>query len=1566
MQQFRTSLKFHNASFRYCIGGFPVDSTSAGPKWKGVAVLSKHPTRSVPHSWPAAIETSARAMLAASLVQDTWVQGAVIYGEPDGHLHPDHRQHNEALLQHAAGHVCHLAKGYRYVAGDFNETCDSLQAFHLLHDAGFRDLQTLALERFGLPIKNTCKNKTRKDFCFISPELQDLLQSVQVLDDIWPDHVVLQGRFRAPSSSIPHMQWFVPQEFPWPSQFDVQPDFWHVQSGSATERYAKLWQHLETQATPNVPFRIPRRAYGRGQTLQPHATKVSTQAPLKAPRKGEFAPHFHGVSRRHVLWVRQVRRLQAFVNLCKSEKPATEGHLAALWRSICSAKGFDPCFSAWWLTCNQCVHGAPAQCPIYPPDLSVATAMFDSLVMATRQLEAQLIRESRQYAKLRREQNPNAVFRDIGEPLRGGPDVLTRAATSVIATVNPEESCLILDRAQDWTDQPILCNGTVLPVIHAEADCVWVEFLDNVRPGLPVSQLQLKGTLPDLSQEFLATWKQRWHRHKDIPPSRWNAIVQFAKQHLPQSAYQWPSLDAPKLQAAIASKKSKTTGGLDGVSLQDIKRLPLGALQNFCAMYSTAEMTGEWPVQVVSGRVSSLAKVSTPSSALDFRPITVLGLLYRCWSSYHAHAALRKIDDQLPRGLLGSRPNKYAGQIWSSLLWDIEQAYADNCDLGGVIADIQKAFNYVPRFAVMEICLHVGMPASVILGWTGALVTMQRRFQIRSHITEPLTSTTGVPEGCALSCLAMMMLDWSLHMWFEHFLPLSRPLTFVDDWQVVTLDSHQIDRIMDGLFHFADMVDMLIDAKKTYSWSVTGTGRAALRAQGFTVATRGRNLGAHVQFTRQHTNSVQVDRLSQLQALWPRLRLSPSPYRQKLRAVLMTAWPKGLHAIAATSLSLQWFQNLRSGVMKGLQAEGAGVNSHLHLGLVETPLHDPQFWSIMATFRFMRECACPEQVRQILVDIVSGFSSIPDNSITSTLAMRLQVLGWHVCPTGRLCDELGTFCLFAVSAQELHARATEAWTRVIASEVHHRKGFEACHRVDAEHTRHWVRLLNASDAALVRKILNGAHFTQDVLCFSQPDLSPLCPYCDSTDSRYHRFWQCPFFDAQRANFPTHMWQLLPTLPEVLTAYGWSLKPRTLHRWQMLLTHIEDAPVVPVVQGLSEVLHFFTDGSCINQHDHECRFASWAVVRADPAARSIADCAVHDAGPLPGLLQSAYRAEVYGVLRVLQSCQNLPCKVCLWVDCAAVVKRMKKILLGRCPKPNSPHADLWIEIFHLVMAYPVGCIGIFKVAAHRNESEARDAMEAWCFRNNSLADRAAVRANFARSHEFWSFYTLHVDACNHIRAISRSVQQVQLAVSRAHVRASEDLTPAPVEPYSFPDPRPWKSLPPLQTLPAAAARWYGEHMVRLMVSWFWQGVDDSAPICWVSHFQLYVDFQLSSGSVGPIHRKKWFDGSDLPLVGLMDISFKKRTRWFTKVLKETLRHMGIFLETGFGRPASEAIAMHTGLCAVPWPSFRLGLVDQWISSRLNAAVTRGGRSLECLPLAKRDCQFEQVFLTSASF
>ena len=1133
MASFRSSLHFAQGPYRFCVGGHPVplpDDRTFHAAWRGVAVLSKHPTRCVPSHVPVEVLKSSRIALTTTLVNDVWVTGGTVYGEPASGTYPHQRQNNEQLLHHAARHVCHLSRGPRFLAGDWNVEFGSLPVFEVLAQAGFVELQDLAKARWGHVIQHTCKHATRKDFCFISRELQAILCSVHVDHEIFPDHAVLFGKFHSVGIVPARQLWSCPTDFPWPKSWNASSSVWDDTEGTCDERYLKVWQHLEGSASDALPYPVPARSRGRAATTDVKEVREGKIAPPKRARPGEVQPHYVCASFRHAQWLRQTRRLQSYLRFVQGNG-CDNKHACRVWGSILRATGFTPSFAAWWAGSQSKTHGAPAVLPLVPPALRIAQAVFESFVIAFRTFEADLHKASRLYANEKRSANPNAIFQDLKTAPNAGVDLLLQPKQATIAEIREDEAMVVLDHAEKFDAAlPILCQGNPLSVIHAEHDAVWVETVDGLQPGDPVTQVTHLGTQDELFALFLTAWQKMWERHTDVPQSRWQTILSFARQHLPHRTLAWPQLDVDALSACISQKRLTTSGGLDGVSLRDLRALPSAALQNFVSMYGHAERTGSWPSQVIAGKVSCLAKTECPSHALDFRPITVLGLLYRCWGTIHARYAIRALDPVLPVGLFGSRPHCYAGQIWSQLLWTIELAYETRMPLCGIVADIQKAFNCLARPVVFESCAIVGIPFHVLTAWAGALSAMPRRFHIHGSLSPPAFSNCGLPEGCAMSCLGMMVVDILFHSWMTKFFPLCQPLSYVDDWQILITDPQLMQQVYDSLDSFTQAIDLKLDHKKTHLWSVSANGRGVMKAQGFTTVAGGRNLGAHVQFTRQHTNHSLVERIASVGPLWSKLRVSASGYPQKVRALKCAAWPRALHGIAANTISCSLFRNLRSGAMRGLKADSAGANPMVHLGLIEHATVDPQCWSILQTFRLARDCGTASRVEPLLSALASGGVEIPSNSITTTLLGRIQYLGWHVDSNGLIHDMIDPFSLFGISVTELLLRVEFQWTQVVAAQISHRACFDGLAGVDPGDTRQWLSTLDGADQALVRKTLNGTHFTQNGRSYCQEGASDVCPFCHCSDSRYHRFWECERFDHLRAHVSPDMLLTIRDLP----------------------------------------------------------------------------------------------------------------------------------------------------------------------------------------------------------------------------------------------------------------------------------------------------------------------------------------------------------------------------------------------------------------------------------------------------
>lgn len=220
-------------------------------------------------------------------------------------------------------------------------------------------------------------------------------------------------------------------------------------------------------------------------------------------------------------------------------------------------------------------------------------------------------------------------------------------------------------------------------------------------------------------------------------------------------------------------------------------------------------------------------------SAVDVNPVSCRALLA------DLHAAL-------PHGLYGNRKGCFPAQLWTHVLWQLETARDEQQPCAGVMADIVKAFNNLPRPVIKATVELLGVPDPIVRAWHGAVSTAQRYFQIRSSFSGPTPSSTGYAEGDGLSIIAMLAVNYLFHAWFERSQVPVQSLSFVDDWQLIVQHHVHIQHAMDQIQRFCDCIDLHMDKRKKFVWSLTTEGRKQLRDHGHKVHTQCRTLDAHL------------------------------------------------------------------------------------------------------------------------------------------------------------------------------------------------------------------------------------------------------------------------------------------------------------------------------------------------------------------------------------------------------------------------------------------------------------------------------------------------------------------------------------------------------------------------------------------------------------------------------------------------------------------------------------------------------------------------------------------------
>ena len=143
-----------------------------------------------------------------------------------------------------------------------------------------------------------------------------------------------------------------------------------------------------------------------------------------------------------------------------------------------------------------------------------------------------------------------------------------------------------------------------------------------------------------------------------------------------------------------------------------------------------------------------MESAATPAA---FRPICVMSLIYRVWASIRAKQALQWLTQFAPPELLGSRPKKETTNLWFEVALQIEEGQWYNQEVVGVIADITKCFNALPRVPVWFLGRKLGLPNQLIVPWCQAVTCLQRRFKVDGGVSRSVHATCGLPEGDPLS-----------------------------------------------------------------------------------------------------------------------------------------------------------------------------------------------------------------------------------------------------------------------------------------------------------------------------------------------------------------------------------------------------------------------------------------------------------------------------------------------------------------------------------------------------------------------------------------------------------------------------------------------------------------------------------------------------------------------------------------------------------------------------------------------------------------------------------------------
>eukprot|EP00435_Cladocopium_sp_Y103_P062088 s47_g23.t1 len=1192
---------------------------------------------------------------------------------------------------------------------------------------------------------------------WLSPELATLVCNVAVWD-AFPDHKALLAGLRLPSVRVNELQWRLPGHVPWDH---VCQDTWNsspslgplFQSNPApvgrvglsgvpegldfgscsnsTLDFHKWSQAFETTASDCITspvVRSDRSFFGRGQLTKPCKRRTNPPVP-KSHRPGEIAQASGMLNRSVAAWYKQLRRLQSYCHAANSVRFAeTFESRAALWHSVLAASGFCGSFCSWWTRRPFQHQGAPLHVPLQPPDRHCAALILEDFVQNYRRYEHWQLQQRRASCRSKMQSSTKTLFAATRKPSKPALDALEDVTAQSIEVIDTAANLVSVpldfpvQSVSHWTLQGFPARvSKVGPHYQVSSDLL-------LASGQSLACHQTVTSPEVIHDRLIQLWSPRWNKHQDVPDSAWDRVCQHAAATLPSGSISLPPITIQDFRRALQSFKPQAATGPCGWTRTDLCHLTDQQVQSVIDGYHEIECGRPWPKQWCVGLIHSLQKRDCSISVNDFRPITVTSLFYRLFAGLRAGQILAQLARRAEVLQCGFMRGHQAADVWYFVGVCLEIAVCQSTPVHGLVADLVKAYNTLPRTPTFK-CLEIlGVPRWFLQAWQAHLAHFERFFVVRRCVSKPVLSVTGFPEGCPLACCAMTAIDCLWHWTLKIQVPRVLPISYVDNLEIVCDRLDDLSLAAESQDHLCSLLDLEIDLPRLFAWSSTPTGRRDLRGKGYKVSLGERDLGGQVVYCRQLRNRVLTDRISETLPFFKKLRMTSAPIGVKILNVCQTLFPRALHACEAVLVGASHLDRIRSGVMQALRWDRKGASPLIRLGLCNLKV-DPfwyQLWHVVHMFRL--QCHKNPVIRDWWSTFCQSANADSAHGPFGKLKDELHNIGLVLDAGGRLWySENGSIAFFSCPDALLRQVLQIHFQNAVAAQVNKRKGYEDLDGFSADLTFSHDHRYTVAEQEYLMLVRDGTFFTNSALSKFDARKQSICVHCGVPDTKLHRYQDCSRYDAIRSQH-LELFQLWSELPLSFKLSG--LVPSNPFQglvWEAF-AHLPDKTKDFEFLPSGRVWHAFTDGTCSDPTCSEVSLAAWSVVIAGRGTVS--------AGPLVGEYQTILRAEITAALSAMLWAATTVGDLHLWVDNQTVVDHLRDLQKGVANVHDFEHSDLWLQI-EKTLKMSLSDLYVHKVASHVDFADCTGPIEEFACRGNAMADHQAAIANQSRPAFFTS-------------------------------------------------------------------------------------------------------------------------------------------------------------------------------------------------------------------------------------
>ena len=1422
-------------------------------------------------------------------------------------------------------------KGPAIVAGDFNVTIDELPRWNAMLRNGWVDAAAFDAMRRGVEPGFTCKEKTRKSFLLINQQLVQSLVRCEIMAE-WEfdSHPLLMAEFDLQTIIRPRQKWWLPAST---DHLFFDDQLMHDQAATVVqERGDKFRRALDRQDSEEAmrqfftafdsclqescvdavgnKCKLPKRCLGRGKKATNR--RVRPCAPtIKPGRHDHYTPELCQPSLEIRLKTKQVRRLQSLVSQVQASNKRGDQTLPEpcqqLWRCILSAKGFFPSFADFVM--QQWGVFVPMCCPHveYLQYITVVVKSYLQVIVAEVAKAQRFARECKMLQDIQK--GGSEAFKSVKDP--GSPAFHAIEQVVKVQVVRqrwPKEgrNCLRIQGCCDVFDKQF-------PVYFQDQEC----FITAERPQHVVLDRFVKWKTTDdwslsqmriiADQDKLQTmtgeaWSTMWMREpEDDSVENWADAIGTLDhiRHFPQLMYQPLEADEWKRNALSVSKKSAR--GSCGFTCKELASMPNVLLDWLLTLLMAIEKgLLQWPSSLMVARVVMLGKTGDrPKCPLQTRPITIASRIYRNWARYRSLQIISHVQNFLPPAIAGTAAGVSSDMLAAHVLLEVEKALLDGVPRMGITIDLVKCFNQIPRKPVLAAMLKIGIPVEYVTALDSMFLQLRRVLELSGEIGTKLKSTTGVPEGCAMSLVSMI----SLTVWVAQYIEASvqssaaQCLAYADNWAIISQTLSDLRTGIQALDNMVRMLRMNISVEKSWTWSTHKQSRQALstiQLAGRTVPTKlvTEELGCDVSYCKKVSKKVTQKRIAKAVRVLGRVGTKKLPKRFKAQMTNQLSAGISGYGSALVYHTVSDLRVLRTAMCRSLGRSRAGNSPYMSTLMTEGVedialtllLRKVFFWR-----RFMRVF---KDWRQNFLDAMAFGRH--KHGATAFFRRTFEDHGWSCRTDGRVVHDRGwKFNWLTDSKSHIRNLLRLSWSFLVCKHVQERKSFD----IDCLDVPAFFRATGKEDCTKKANALNlacGKHVTNDALVhYSKGAKTNACPFCGLKDGRLHRIWHCEKTQHIRdGNVELFTW--LADQPDAVSV--WGVLPIDLEwiDWSFAAEPI--GQVVGLVHAETTCIDFFTDGSALGQGivGHTIAAAAYVGCKEYAILKTCSE-------PLPGSNHSSYRAEIWGIIMVLRDVRRAH----IYTDCAAVFSNLQACLtaqrVGSRPKFHD-HEDLWDQVWLAVSLRGVGDVRVTKVKAHRDISTIAEPVERWKAVMNDKADR------LAKTCLYKTWKNIVKDLQTSLLARDRNISMLKKFHTMWHDMNTEALKlcakEGPVHasapayaPRHVPENLVKVScvVPPDAISKCRFHPKFAERVVRYFHELEWDYTQPS-----VSCLELYVDFVhwtgtmapclVYAGKKGPRGKMRTYELPDLcPIADVAQETMRQQSRTWTKMLSWLREH-----------------------------------------------------------------------------